>query len=735
PDDVLADVVHVALHRGQQDLALGLDVVALLACLDVGQQPGHGLLHHPGAFDHLRQKHLATAEQVAHHVHAVHQRPFDHVDGLVVLQPRFLGVFLDVAGDALDQRVGDARLHIGIAPAQILEVLGIAAGGVVRRDLHQTVGAIGAAVEDDVFHPLLELGGDLVIDGQLPGVDDAHGQPRLNGVVEEHRVNRFAHGLVAAEGERHVAHAAGDQRMGQLALDVAAALDEVDGVVVVFLDAGGNGEDVRVKDDVLGRESHLVDQYVIAALTDAAFLLQGIGLAGLVEGHHHHSGAILAAQAGLLDELALAFLEADGVDDALALDALEAGLQNLPLGGIDHDRHAADVRLAGDQPQEARHGGLGVQHALVHVDVDDLGAGLHLLQGHIKRGGVVAFADEAREAARAGDVGALTDVDEERVRPDVEGLQTAQAAGGGNVGDDAGTMGRYGVGNRADVLGRGAAAAADDVEEAAAGELLDDFCHLPGALVVFAEFVGQPGVRVRGHMRVGDARDFLDMRTQLGGPQRAVEADGDGVGMGDRIPECFHRLPGQGATAGIGDGAGDHDRQGATAFSHLLLHRKDRRLGIERVEDRFDQQDVGAAGDQPIGGNLVVLHQLVEGDVAEGRVVDVRGDRCRAAGWSKDTGHEAWLVRVGTGELVTGGTGQPGTLVVQFTSQCLQLVVCLGDRCRVEGVGLDDIRPGLQIGPVNVTDNTRLGQGQQVVVAPQVLGAVLEALAPEIRLL
>src|SRR5690606_27571213 len=106
----------------------------------------------------------------------------------------------------------------------------------------------------------------------------------------------------------------------------------------------------------------------------------------------------------------------------------------------------------------------------------------------------------AGEAARAGDVGALADVDEQRVRPDVEGLQTAQAAGGRNLRNDAGAMGRHGVCNRADVLGRGAAAAANDVEEAAAGELLDDLCHLPRTLVVFAELVGQPGVRVRGHV-------------------------------------------------------------------------------------------------------------------------------------------------------------------------------------------------------------------------------------------
>jgi len=36
-------------------------------------------------FDHLRQEHLALAEQVADHVHAVHQRAFDHVQRAAAL--------------------------------------------------------------------------------------------------------------------------------------------------------------------------------------------------------------------------------------------------------------------------------------------------------------------------------------------------------------------------------------------------------------------------------------------------------------------------------------------------------------------------------------------------------------------------------------------------------------------------------------------------------------------------
>ena len=43
----------------------------------------------------------------------------------------------------------------------------------------------------------------------------------------------------------------------------------------------------------------------------------------------------------------------------------------------------SDLRLGGDQPEETRHARLGVEHPLVHVDVDDVGAAAHLIEGDV----------------------------------------------------------------------------------------------------------------------------------------------------------------------------------------------------------------------------------------------------------------------------------------------------------------------------------------------------------------
>ena len=276
-DDVLADVVDVALDGRDDDLALGLRLAAALdeqqlLGLDVGQQVGDGLLHHARRLHHLRQEHLALAEQVADDVHAGHQRAFDDVQrpsalGLDLL-PRVLGVLDDELGDAVDERVREPLVDR-------LRLLGRAAPGQARRVVaRHALGALGDldqalaggrrrlaglelrhAVEDDVLDPLAQLRVEVVVDADHAGVDDAHVHPRLDRVIEEHGVDGFPDRVVAAKREAHVGDAARDLGAGQVRLDPARRVDEVDGVVVVLLDAGGDREDVRVEDDVLGRGS------------------------------------------------------------------------------------------------------------------------------------------------------------------------------------------------------------------------------------------------------------------------------------------------------------------------------------------------------------------------------------------------------------------------------------------------------------------------------------------------
>ena len=87
---------------------------------------------------------------------------------------------------------------------------------------------------------------------------------------------------------------------GQASLDLRGRLDEVDRVAVVLLDAGGDGEDVRIEDDVLGREADRLGQQPVRALADLDLALDRVGLPLLVERHHDDGRAVAPHLAGLL---------------------------------------------------------------------------------------------------------------------------------------------------------------------------------------------------------------------------------------------------------------------------------------------------------------------------------------------------------------------------------------------------------------------------------------------------
>ncbi len=199
-DDVLADVMDVALDGGHHDLAVirafggaaGGEAFGLLFVHE-RHQVGNRLLHDARGFHHLRQEHLAGAEQVADDIHAVHQRAFDDVERTRQLLARFLGVGIDEFGDAVHQRVRQPAFDRLVAPGQIdgLGFLAFAAEFIGQRQ--QPLGGVGPLVEDHVLAGLAQFRIEVVIDRHLAGIDDAHVHAGGDGVIQEHRMHRLAH--------------------------------------------------------------------------------------------------------------------------------------------------------------------------------------------------------------------------------------------------------------------------------------------------------------------------------------------------------------------------------------------------------------------------------------------------------------------------------------------------------------------------------------------------------------
>jgi hypothetical protein len=141
--------------------------------------------------------------------------------------------------------------------------------------------------------------------------------------------------------------------------------------------------------------------------------------------------------------------------------------------------------------------------------------------------------------------------------------------------------------------------------------------HIFRALVILAEFVGQAGVRIGANQRVGDAADIGDMRAKIFGAERAVEADRDRFGVTDRIPERLGQLARQQAAGFVGDGAGNHHGHIDAALFGDFGDRIERRLGVQRVKNGFDQQEISAAVQQPLDLLAIGFAQIIERNSAK----------------------------------------------------------------------------------------------------------------------
>ena len=184
----------------------------------------------------------------------------------------------------------------------------------------------------------------------------------------------------------------------------------------MLVNASGYGENVRVKNNVFWRKVHLIHQHAVGALANFNLARVGIGLAFFIKRHHHGSRAIAAQQFGLMLKRINAFFHADGVHHRLALHAAQARLNHAPFAGVDHDGHPGNVRLRGYEVQKPHHGGLAVEHGLVHIDVDDLRAVFYLLARHGQRLLELAVQYHAGKRFGASDVGALANIDKSGAR-------------------------------------------------------------------------------------------------------------------------------------------------------------------------------------------------------------------------------------------------------------------------------------------------------------------------------
>ena len=176
---------------------------------------------------------------------------------------------------------------------------------------------------------------------------------------------------------------------------------------------------------------------------------------------------------------------------------------------------------------------------------------------------------------------------------------------------------------------------------------------------------------------------------------------------------------------------------------------------VERVENGFNQQQVHAARDQRAHLAAIVGFALIEGDDAETGIVRVGRDGERngeRADGTRDIAAAAGGVRDAVGPFATftgrgvvdvagqflqelvldDGLVERGILAATVFARIRDEELALADGGGGKGVGLDDVRAGLEEAPVDVADLGGPGERVDVAVVLEVLRGVLEALAARI---
>src|SRR5437762_8865499 len=92
----------------------------------------------------------------------------------------------------------------------------------------------------------------------------------------------------------------------------------------MFFNTGRNGEDIRIKNDVLRRKPDIFGEDAVRPRADFHFAVRGIGLALFIKGHNDHRSSVAPDFSCVISKDVFAFFQADAIDDTFALNTLQS---------------------------------------------------------------------------------------------------------------------------------------------------------------------------------------------------------------------------------------------------------------------------------------------------------------------------------------------------------------------------------------------------------------------------
>ncbi len=194
-----------------------------------------------------------------------------------------------------------------------------------------------------------QIGLDVGVNAQLPGIDDAHGHAGLDRMEEKHRMDRLPNAVVTPKGEGNIRQPTRDINVRKFFFDTPRCLEKIECISRVLLNSRCNGKNIRIENNILARKTNRIRKHIVCALTNRHSPLKSIGLASLIKSHHHDCRTVFHRKSSLTDKFFLTLFQTYRINDRLTLNALEPSLNNFPFRRIQHDRDSADIRLCCNQ--------------------------------------------------------------------------------------------------------------------------------------------------------------------------------------------------------------------------------------------------------------------------------------------------------------------------------------------------------------------------------------------------
>ena len=251
--------------------------------------------------------------------------------------------------------------------------------------------------------------------------------------------------------------------------------------------------------------------------------------------------------------------------------------------------------------------------------------------------------------------------------------------------------------------------------------------HVFGRVVVTAELVRQPRIRVTANVAGRDLAHTAQVRHHAVGTETAVEADGKRVHVHHAHGECFYRLARKCSARGVAHRHGEHDFDRLEvggipcsgciggAFFHHFSKCTGGGLRVQCIKNRFNQDGVDAFIHQHLNLFQVGVFEFVESNASARGVVHVFAHRehfARGAHVAQNVHLAAVLfhgLRRGLLCNLHGGA-------VHFGNAVFLVVFVLAHALARERIGGQAVHARIHIASLNIENDIRLFDGEHVVV-------------------